>query len=321
MTDLSIIFSASRQLPWDSIFLGGLMTTTSLQTVLSWRISKQIKEMASDSTEGRSSALDESVVIVDDEGGTLQLASGYTWQINGASRIGQVRTENQDAFVYIQDKLSTAFLAVFDGAGGLDGGKEAAQSAAKVCQKVMEETRDSDLSPEERLSKAIDEAREFFRDQKIPGITTAILAYVKDYKLTYATLGDGALAAIWPDGMISQILVPHHVMGQPENVIAGYIGKDCDVPPRIGSVNLEPGTTLMLMSDGASDLFPYVDYASRRDQFSDYLRQNNDSDSDNSLASHFLTQIEEARDPDSGAYLHSDNMTLVLAHLTETEHA
>jgi hypothetical protein len=35
------------------------------------------------------------------------------------------------------------------------------------------------------------------------------------------------------------------------------------------------------------------------------------------LADHFLAQLEAARDPDTNAYLHHDNMTLLIAHLTQ----
>jgi len=85
----------------------------------------------------------------------------------------------------------------------------------------------------------------------------------------------------------------------------------------MGMVRLEPGTTVMLMSDGASDLFPYADFAENRDVYSVPLSNKNNS----GLADRFLEQLEAARNPDSGAYLHHDNMSLVIGHFSENESA
>ena len=59
--------------------------------------------------------------------------------------------------------------------------------------------------------------------------------------------------------------------------------------------------------------FPYQDFAEKRDVFAGHLAD----ETDPKLADHFLTLIEEARDPDTAAYLHHDNMTLVMAHLAK----
>ncbi len=237
----------------------------------------------------------------------------FRWNFNGSTRLGKFRSENQDTFTIWQECETSGFLAVFDGAGGIVGGHQAALSASDICLATMKETSGEGLSAGERLKLAIERARKSAKLKELTGLTTAVLVHVKDNILTYATLGDGALAAIWPDGMVSQILVPHHILGQPDNIITGYIGGNCDVPPRTGLVTLEPSTTLMLMSDGASDLFPYQDFAEKREAFANHLING----TQHGLVDNFLTQIEEARDPKTDAYLHDDNMTLVLAHLTE----
>lgn len=59
------------------------------------------------------------------------------------------------------------------------------------------------------------------------------------------------------------------------------------------------------MSDGASDLFPYEDFAQHREDYCNVR----------GLAGSILAQIEAARDPDTNAYLHHDNMTLAMARL------
>lgn len=313
MTDFSKLLETSARLPWEAMGLGGLLLTTSLTGFWSWQISRQMKDITMKTMD-----IDDPITIdaIPSEMHAVEISSPYVWHVHGASRVGKVRSENQDAFVYIQESPSQWFLAVYDGAGGIKGGREAAQSATDVCRHVMEETTDSDLSSEERLLLAISEARHVAESTEQMGITTAILAYVDGNTLTYATLGDGGLSAVWPDGMISHLLVPHHILGQPDNIIAGYIGKGCEVPPRTGSVKLEPGTTLMLMSDGASDLFPYDDFAQKRAEFGEFLKSD-----DNQLSDHLLKQTEEARDSETNAYLHSDNMTLVMAYMSEADHA
>ena len=240
----------------------------------------------------------------------------FQWNVSGATRLGKIRTENQDSFTIWRESVSQIFIAANDGAGGIDGGREASQSAAESALAVMEYTAGSNLSPRRRLEMAIAEARETAKAEKLNGITTAILTYCENDKLHYATLGDGAVVAVWPDGMVSHIQTPHHILGQPDNVIAAYIGQGCEIKPRTGSIRLEPGRTIMLMTDGASELFPYDDFAHNRLAYSEALKQKDNSD----LADHLLKQIEEARDPETDAYLHHDNMTLVLAHISSKDH-
>ena len=236
------------------------------------------------------------------------------WCLEGATRTGQIRHENQDAYSFFQ-KGDVTCAIMCDGAGGHEGGGEASQTATEIMQASLLVDIRKGLSPSECLLRAIKTARDQFKSAKLEGITTAILVIFDEDYIHYATLGDGALVAVYPDGMISQIQTPHHLLGQPSNIIAAYIGQDCEVAPRIGSVRIEPGTTVMLMSDGASDLFPYDDFAANHAVYSEYLLAKEKP----SLSDHILKQIEAARDPDTGAYLHHDNMTLVTAHYPSEE--
>ena len=70
----------------------------------------------------------------------------------------------------------------------------------------------------------------------------------------------------------------------------------------------------MLMSDGASDIFPFEDYALNRAAHWDALDAMPED-----YADQFLQQLEEARD-ECGAYLHTDNLSLGLMGLTEVSH-
>lgn len=232
------------------------------------------------------------------------------WPIEGATRTGQIRSENQDAFSVGVNVQGFQFAVLCDGAGGHVGGGEASQTAVEMIAVYLKTASLSDAAPIEILLAAIEETRDYFTLSELDGITTAILTIIDGEYIHYATLGDGALVAIFPDGMTTQIQTPHHLLGQPSNIIGAYIGQECEVAPRVGSLRVEEGTTVMLMSDGASDLFPYEDFAQNHDAYIEYL----EAEKTPSLSNHILDQIEQARDPETGAYLHHDNMTLVIAH-------
>jgi len=237
-----------------------------------------------------------------------------TWSMDGATLTGKVRSENQDAFSIWQESPSYAFAVLCDGMGGHSGGREASETAVEVIQSVIRDLAGADIPAIDQLLLAVDEARTIFGKENLEGMTTAILVIFDGDYIHYATLGDGALVAVFPDGMVTQIQTPHHMLGQPENVITAYIGQGCDLTPRIGSLRVEAGTTIMLMSDGASDLFPYGDFAADHTSYADYLKRQKSP----SLTQHLLKLIEEARDPETDAYLHHDNMTLVMAHMSNS---
>lgn len=231
-----------------------------------------------------------------------------SWNIDAATRKGQIREENQDHFATLDISPNQKVLIVCDGAGGIKGGREASVSAVEAIRLALTSTFlfNGALEPDDLL-KAIDEARLASARQQLSGVTTALVVLLKDDTIHYATLGDGAVSVIWPDAMVSQLQAPHHTAGQPSNIINAYIGHGCDIPPRIGSCRFEPGSIVMAMTDGVSDLFPFEEFALQRDEYGDI----------EGLADHLLTALEAARDPISGAFLHHDNMTLAMARLIE----
>jgi len=311
--DISDILDAASCVDLSTVLLGGIFISTSLSAYLTWRLARSSQELDVNTVETEGEQLATLKPVKTKKLKDLKSSTPLSWSVDGATRTGKVRTENQDAFIIWRESVSSVFMAVFDGAGGVAGGREAAQTAAKVCETVIKESAGSALSPLARLEQAIAKARQLFREKELTGITTAILTLVVDDILYYATLGDGALAAIWPDGMVGHIQTPHHVLGQPSNIITAFIGRDCEVRPRTGCLTLDPDTTIMLMSDGISDLFPYADFAENRDIYSVPLS----SKDNHGMADHFIAQVERARDLKTQAYLHSDNMTLVLGHLSD----
>ena len=234
-------------------------------------------------------------------------AKTWNWQVDAASRQGQVRKENQDAYLILEFGNDLKVLLVFDGAGGVEGGGEAARSGVNSVETHLKEVWDEKgaLSKYD-LEAAIKNARQKSKASNLTGVTTALLVLLDGEDMHYATLGDGCITIVWPDGMIGPVQVPHHTAGQPSNIINAFIGGDCTVTPRTGSLRLEAGATVLVMSDGASDLFPFDDFAMNREEYQDIAE----------LSDAFLRQLEVARDPDTNAYLHHDNMTLAMAHLT-----
>ena len=306
MADFNSLIEQAHIINVENSLLVGLLCTTSLSAILTWRSNTQLR-LISRSLEQYSADCKHEEAL-DEIDGPL---SPHIWNVCGATRKGQIRSENQDAFIII-DHGDQKSLGVFDGVGGAEGGKEASNRAAALFKDYIETTQISDLLPLERLEGAIAYIRAGFNADKIIGLTTAILAHIEDDTLYYATLGDGNLVIVWPNGMVQQVLVPHHERGLPSNIISAHIGGGCDVAPRIGMICLEPNCTVMVMSDGAGDLFPYDDYANERELYWHTLAER----TDNNLADHFLFQIESARDPETEAYYHHDNMTLVMAHLS-----
>lgn len=232
--------------------------------------------------------------------------SPFSWQVDGASFMGKVREENQDAYGVYKFSSHQNLLILCDGAGGIKGGKQAAWSATNSILEYLSTQFEQHQSLNLKdLEEAIETARQHANDNDIQGVTTALIAYVEEDQLLYTSLGDGAISLIWPDGMVQHLLVPHHTAGQPSNIINGYIGHGCNTPPRKGQIHLEANSYLYLMSDGASDLFPFEDIALKREKFTNIA----------GFSKGMLKLLEDARDPETKAYVHHDNMTLITARL------
>ena len=249
------------------------------------------------------------------EGAELSQPSPWTHTLSIATRQGLARTENQDAVWGQQFAPDCSALIVCDGAGGVAGGREASQQAVRIMSAHLGNQYEAKGGFElADLTRSIELARETNKSTELTGITTALIAVMQGDELIYATLGDGALSLLWPDGMVTHLQALHHTAGQPENIINAFIGHDCQVPPRVGWQKLEPGCLVMLMSDGASDIFPFEDYALNRPAHWQALEAMPEI-----YADRFLQQLEEARD-ESGAYLHVDNLSLGLIGLKEVSH-
>lgn len=296
------------ELPQMAVLLGASAGYLAVQT-LAMRQRRQILKALSSLGNGEISKAGADPIAnnAHDEKRILGSSSDFTWQTDAATRQGKVRGENQDAYQVLQLDEGHIALIVCDGAGGIEGGRAASQSAVKAISKHLTETfAEHNCLSERDLENAIEDARLASVKEAQQGVTTALVVYVHGDQMFYATLGDGEVAVIFPDGMVGHVQIPHHTAGKPSNIINAYIGDSCNVPPRIGRLRLENGTFVMAMSDGVSDLLPLDDIAKDRKKYANIV----------GLADHFLAYLEAARDSDTGAYLHSDNMTLAMARLS-----
>lgn len=234
--------------------------------------------------------------------------------IGGASRMGLIRAENQDAFGLAAPFCGSGALVVCDGVGGHRGGREAARFAVGQLTAALKRRDLHKAFSTQICARAIATTRRAFASDGISGLTTAIVVTISGRWLHYAVLGDGALTVIHGDGMIQQLLAPHHARGAPENVITAYLSAERCFTPRLGSVRLEPGAMVLAMSDGASDLLPVDWIADGQDRFAELIRTRGAD----WLAENLLCKVEAARDEETGELLHTDNMTLVIAALLDT---
>lgn len=286
---------------WTLALLGSLLMT---QTVAVFQRRALLKASAAPMPPTQPDLFPETMSEVESE--PVLPRRRWQWRTDAATRQGQVRDENQDAVHVLRLRDDLAVLIVCDGAGGVGGGQEASQSAVTTMSDKLQAIWDDTgaVAPDD-LETAIATARQVATDKDLKGVTTALLVLLDGETMHYATLGDGAIAVIWPDGMVGPVQVPHHTLGRPSNEIGAYIGSGCESPARAGTLRLEPGCFVLAMTDGVSDLFTFEDVACARHKLK----------VEDGLADSVIAQLEAARDPDSGAWLHSDNMTLAIAQL------
>lgn len=235
----------------------------------------------------------------------------FAWATTGsASRKGLVRDENQDAFCTLNiPGHDISIIAVFDGMGGRPKGKEAAECAASFIEDWLI-AADSEVwqFPDQALNEALEACQAAFKNKQLIGASTALLVAITPDRIHYAALGDGCIALIHADGMVQQLLAPHHKPGAPKNLITAFLYADKTFTSRVGSVSCEPGSIVMAVSDGASDLVNFERLGAQRES----ILTDIENGSANNFVEKFLLDIERLTAPDSDRPLHTDNMTLAL---------
>jgi protein phosphatase len=201
----------------------------------------------------------------------------------GLTDRGRIRTENQDSFL-IEDceKASCSILALCDGMGGANAGGLASQLSAKAFVNYLYHylsnftTRFSDYP--RIMMEACEEANGVafaysqFGDYLTGMGTTLIAAVIRRNGSGYIlNVGDSrayqmhkkSLKQISKDHSLVEelleagIITPEQAIHHPQkNVITRALGSDQTVDADIFEVNIQLGDSLLLCSDGLSNIVP-----------------------------------------------------------------
>lgn len=192
------------------------------------------------------------------------------FDVAGATDIGAVRKENQDAWTVVaaaeRDEVA---LLLADGMGGHVGGGEAATGAIDAAAAALNENAGSAEAYVERLSEASRRASEAVAQLRAriggsPGTTLVLALSNGDGVAAVANIGDSR-AYLVSDGIARQLTDDHSWVA--EQVRLGALGADearhhmrrniitravlgDDEQPDIFDAALRAGDTLVLCSDG-----------------------------------------------------------------------
>ena len=197
-------------------------------------------------------------------------ASAQRYVVSALSDMGCVRTNNEDSYGYDE---ALGIYAVCDGMGGSASGEVASSRTVAAVVNTYAESASSGVPVSSRLLHAINTAnRDVWETGQIPehrGMgTTAVVAALDGDKLILANVGDSR-AYIIQDDQCAQLTVDHSYLNElirngtltienahtadlqgMESVITRAVGVAAEVQPDFYSVDLKPGTIVLLTSDG-----------------------------------------------------------------------
>lgn len=204
---------------------------------------------------------------------------GRAARVAALSDIGIVREENQDTVLVREPADESALVArgrlviVADGMGGLEGGREASEIAAKT---VADEYFELDGDAADALVRAAEAANRRIHDHglrtgngQLMGSTLTALAILADHVLV-AQVGDSR-AYRWRDGRLQQITRDHSLLrelqdrghlvegadalGLHRNVLTRGLGLRETVEVDLYQItDVEPGDLFLLSSDGLHEV-------------------------------------------------------------------
>lgn len=182
---------------------------------------------------------------------------------SAASHVGLVRTVNEDSFM-----AGPPVFVVADGMGGYSRGDVASSIVVGSFEPLvgLMEVAASDLDA--AIARSRNEISQLGIDTDAPGSTVLVAAYVTESGHGYwliAHEGDSR-AYIWRAGELEQVtrdhslvqelvdageIAPHEARLHPDrHVITRAVGASIDTEPDFTLVPVEPGSRLMLCSDG-----------------------------------------------------------------------
>ena len=190
--------------------------------------------------------------------------------IDALSDVGCVRTNNEDAFGYDSE---LGIYVICDGMGGMAAGEVASATAVAALVNTFAESSGTDLPVSTRLQQSVHMANRVVWDLgQLPehkGMgTTTVAAVLDGHKLIIANVGDSR-AYMVQDGRTTQVTVDHSYLNELirngtltpetaqtadlhgyESVITRAIGVADTVDPDYYSIDLIPGTQILLATDG-----------------------------------------------------------------------
>jgi protein phosphatase len=198
------------------------------------------------------------------EARTIRLA------VSALSDVGCVRTNNEDSFGYDE---GVGIFVVCDGMGGMASGEVASSRAVAAIVSAYAESAASGVPVSTRLLHAINTANaDVWENGQIPenkGMgTTAVVAALDGDKLILGNVGDSRAYIIQGEQAV-QLTVDHSYVNElirngtltienartadlrgMESIITRAVGVAADVQPDFFSVDLKPGITVLLATDG-----------------------------------------------------------------------
>jgi protein phosphatase len=191
-------------------------------------------------------------------------------EVSALSDIGNVRTNNEDSFGY--DEAMNLYV-VCDGMGGMASGEIASSGAVATLLATFAASNTCGGAIETRLFEAIRAANSVIWEQgqalQHQGMGTTLVALtLEGDRLLIGNVGDSR-AYIFQDGVCTQLTVDHSYVNEliragaltvetaqtanlegMESVITRAIGAKETVEPDLFSVELRPGTLVLLATDG-----------------------------------------------------------------------
>jgi serine/threonine protein phosphatase PrpC len=190
--------------------------------------------------------------------------------VDALSDVGCVRTNNEDAYGYDSE---LGLFVICDGMGGMAAGEVASSNAVSALVNTFAESAGTSLPISTRLQQAVHTANttvwNMGQQPEHKGMgTTAVAAAIEGQKLIIANVGDSRAYA-FQNGLATQITIDHSYINELirngtltkenahladlhgyESVITRAIGVSETVEPDYYSIDLTPGTEILLATDG-----------------------------------------------------------------------
>ncbi len=198
----------------------------------------------------------------------------------GKTDVGRKRENNQDVFYLYQFSSKAGFAIVCDGMGGQSGGHIASDMTCTVVSQRLMDGSQRILSGDgirELMVEAISEANieVYKRSNTEPGCkgmgTTIVLAVILGEQVHLAHIGDSR-AYLFSGGRLHQLTRDHSLVQElrdqgkisdeemkhhpNKNMITRAVGVNLMVDIDDLELSLEPGSKLLLCSDGLTNMVP-----------------------------------------------------------------